>query len=179
MSWNRSVGIWLVCSSFVLSLSGCATILSDRKYEVTIDNPGGPTYFTVRDRRNQVVESGVTPRQVTLEAKSGLLMPAKYKIDYAGRNGVQTRELNAKIDPWTAGNIVIGGLPGIAIDAVSGAMWRLDRRVTGHVPPELVVANESQGAAVLARGSMPSGSTTLGTSDSGKSPQIRQAGFNQ
>jgi hypothetical protein len=179
MSRNPSIGIWLVCSSFVLSLSGCATILSERKYEVTIDNPGGPTCFSVRDRRNQVIESGVTPHQVTLDAKSGWVMSAKYKIDYAGQNGVQTRELKAKIDPWTAGNIVIGGVPGIAIDAVSGAMWRLDRRVTGQVPAELVVANESQGAALLASGSMPSGSTTPGPSGSGDSPDIRQAGFSR
>ena len=163
--------------AIVFMLSGCATIISDRKYEVTVDNSGGPTYFAVRDRKNEVVQSGMTPQQVTLSAKSAMFIPGKYKVDFAGQDGVQTRDLNARIDPWIAGNIIVGGVPGLVVDGASGAMWRLDSRVVGQVPAQMVVGNSTQAAAVLAgRSQSPESgmSDPLGTKES---PKVRTASW--
>ncbi|WP_145944230.1 hypothetical protein [Fuerstiella marisgermanici] len=124
--------------------------MSERKYEVTMDNTGGPTYFTVQDDKKQIVHSGVTPKQVTLPAKGKWLLPAKYDVTYAGRDGVEQHRLKARLDWWTAGNLVLGGVVGIAADVATGAMWRLDDRVTGQVTAQNVVSNESEGGAVLA-----------------------------
>ena len=177
MASNRIVGSCLVCFAYACSLSGCATILSDRKYEVTVDNKGGPTYFTVRDRKNQVVESGITPQQVTLDASSRMFQPAKYRVDYAGQDGVQTRELNAKVDPWIAGNIVVGGVPGLIVDGATGAMWRLDPRIVGQVPSQMVVSDTTQGAAILAGHSVAPGPTAGNPLDSSGRTDVRQASF--
>ncbi|MBL8813506.1 MAG: hypothetical protein JNM43_25290 [Planctomycetaceae bacterium] len=132
------------------SLSGCATLLSDRSYQVTIDNAAGPTYFSVMDRDNKVVQSGLTPQQVTLRSSAGPFRPAKYRIVYASTTGVHEQPLDPNINWWTAGNIVIGGVPGVVIDAASGALWRLDDRVTGRVPMDQLVSNPQQGNAMLA-----------------------------
>ena len=111
----------LLASGFLsLPLSGCATILSDRSYEVTIDNAAGPTYFSVVDRDNRVIQQGVTPQQVTLRSSAGPFRPAKYRVVYAGQSGVQEQPLDPDINWWTAGNIIIGGIPGVAIDAATG-----------------------------------------------------------
>ena len=177
MTWNRTLGGWLVVLVFTCSLSGCATILSKRSYDVTVDNKGGPTYFAVRDWKNQVVESGVTPRQVTLDSSQRLFRPAKYKVDYATREGVHSRDLNAKVDPWIAGNIVIGGVPGLVVDGATGAMWRLDKRITGLVPSQMLVSNTEQGAAVLAGKPIAPGSTEGKAFNPNQPPGVRQASY--
>lgn len=136
----------ILCPSF----SGCATLLCDRSYQVTIDNAAGPTYFSVMDRDNKVVQSGLTPQQVTLKSSAGPFRPAKYRVVYASTTGVHEQPLDPDINWWTAGNIIIGGVPGVVIDAASGALWRLDDRVTGRVPMDQLVSNPQQGNTMLA-----------------------------
>ncbi len=178
MFQNRTVCSWLLISVFACSLSGCATIVSGRKYEVTMDNSGGATYFSVLDNQNRVVHSGMTPQQVTLKSSSAPFRPASYHVVYAGQDGTQQVDLNPGINWWTAGNVVIGGVPGIAIDAASGALWRLQPNVTGQVPPQSVVSNPTHGAAVLAGHSGRSSSTDDVTATAGPTDNVRQASFN-
>ncbi len=149
MSCSRLLAL-LIAAMICPSLSGCATLVSDRSYQVTVDNAAGPTYFSVIDRDNKVVQSGVTPQQVTLRTSVGPFRPAKYRVVYASTSGVHEQPLDPDINWWTAGNIVIGGVPGVVIDAASGALWRLDDRVTGRVPVDQLVSNPQQGNAVLA-----------------------------
>ena len=177
MFQNRTVCSWLLISVFACSLSGCATIVSGRKYEVTMDNRGGATYFSILDDENRVVHSGVTPQQVTLKSSSAPFRPAKYHVVYAGQDGPQQIDLNTSINWWTAGNIVIGGVPGIAIDAASGALWRLQPNVIGQVPPQSVVSNPTHGAAVLAghSGQGSSAGDVAVTAD--PADNVRQASF--
>ena len=177
MCQRRTVCRLLLISIFTCSLSGCATIVSGRKYEVTMDNSGGATYFSVLDNQNRVVHSGVTPQQVTLKSSSAPFRPAKYHVVYAGQDGPQQHDLNASINWWTAGNIVIGGVPGIAIDAASGALWRLQPNVTGQVSSQNVVSNPTQGAAVLAARSSEGSSADDVAATAGPRGNVRQASF--
>ena len=153
MSTSRIVNqlLMLTMAAFIAStLSGCATLLSDSSYPVTIDNKGGPTYFNVYDRKNQVVQSGVTPQQVTLKSKAFPFWPAHYKVAFASQEWVQEQDLKADFDWWTTGNIVLGGAPGLVVDGASGAMWKLQPSVTGQVAPGQVMADPSQGSSILA-----------------------------
>lgn len=130
---------------------GCATILSERRYAVTIDNPAAQTYFTVHDKKSNLLHAGVTPQQVTLDAKSGIFQRARYKVTFAGEgSSSQSQELVAGVDPWIAGNLLLGGVPGMVVDGVSGAMWKLPNRVEGHVSAQYAVADTVQGE-VLAK----------------------------
>lgn len=158
MTFCRKFWTLMICVGLSFSLTGCASILSKRKYEVTMNNTGGPTYFSVHDHKNNLVQSGVTPQQVTLKSNAAPFRPAKYHVVYAGTDGVQRHDLNAQIDWWTAGNIVIGGVPGVVIDAGTGALWKLPPEVTGYVPAEKIVSNSTQGATVLASYSQSSAS---------------------
>ena len=178
MNRNRTVAYWLwliICGS---TLSGCATIVSGRKTEVTLDNSGGATYFSVMDHNNRVVDSGVTPKQVTLKTTQTWLTPAKYHVVYASQDGVEQYDLNAGFNWWTVGNIVIGGVPGLAIDAATGALWKLQPQVIGHVPRQRIVSSDNQGAALVAahmgKGSANSKFANAITPQS----QVQQASFN-
>jgi hypothetical protein len=133
----------------LMCISGCATIFSDHKYPVTVDNSGGATFFAVRNRKNQVIHQGVTPQQVTLDANAHPFWPAKYTVTYAGQGDyVQQREIPVKVDPWIAGNLLIGGVPGFLVDGATGAMWRLPERVTGDVPSQYALADVTEGARI-------------------------------
>ena len=178
MTWNRTIGLWLLATLCVSTLPGCATIVNGGRNEVTIDNTGGATYFSVLDRNNRVVESGMTPKQVTLKTKREWLKPAQYHVVYAGQNGVAEYPLNAGLNWWTAGNIIIGGVPGIAIDAATGALWKLDKTVIGNVPLEQIVSNQGQGAELVAAHSGLGSANTDFSTGNHQQPQIRQASFN-
>lgn len=175
MSCHRTVLCLTMCLMFICSFSGCATIVSGRRYPVTVDNSGGSTYFSVMDSENRIVHSGVTPQQVTLKSTSGPFKPARYSVYYAGQDGARKHDLEASLNWWTAGNIVIGGLPGIAVDAATGAMWRLQPRITGGIPSAMVVADTVQGAALVADCS--GQATGPGFTDAASEKQIQQASF--
>ncbi len=154
MNLFHRFGMTTLITVLMFCFSGCATIISGRKHEVTIDNRGGATYFSILDSKNQVVHSGVTPQQVTLKSSTGPFRPAKYHVVYASQEGAFHQDLGTRTNWWIAGNILVGGVPGIAIDAASGAMWKLQPSVTGQVPANLIVTNPAQGAEMLASGSM-------------------------
>ncbi len=147
--------------SFVLAMlvfqMGCATIMSEKRYPVTIDNTHGPTFFSVHDRKNNVIHQGVTPQQVTLDAKSRPFWPAKYSVVFAGdESTTQRRELKASLDPWAAGNFVIGGGIGLVVDGASGAMFKLPKTVSGEIPAQFAITDTNQGAALAKAAVTPS-----------------------
>jgi uncharacterized protein YceK len=143
---------------FVIGLSGCATIVSEKRYPVTIANAQAPTYFSIQNRKNETIHQGVTPQQVTLDAKAFPFWPAKYNVVFAGNDATtQTVPLKAKLDPWVAGNIILGGVAGTVVDGATGAMFKLPSEVKGHIPPQFAVTDVNQGfslasAAVKAPG---------------------------
>ena len=132
----------LIAAFVLASGSGCATMVSKKQYPVAIENASGPTYFSVRDQKNKVLHQGVTPSHVTLTAKEKPFKPAKYSVIFAGQgNASQRRDFKAKIDPWFAGNFLFGGVIGMVVDGVTGAMYRLPATVRGSVPRHLTVAD--------------------------------------
>ena len=179
MNRTRTAGSWLLIFLLACSPSGCATIVSGRKSEVTVDNSGGPTYFSVLDSSNRVVHSGVTPQQITLKSSSGPFRRARYQVVYAGQDEVRQTELNTSLNWWTAGNIVIGGIPGIVIDAGTGALWKLPPVVDGKVPSQNVVSDATLGAVVLASYSGEGSSNTEDASTATRQEKVRQASFDK
>ena len=175
MNWIQTTGRWLIILVLACNLSGCATIVSGRKCEVTVDNSGGPTYFSVMDSNNRVVHSGVTPQQITLKSSPAPFRRAKYHVVYASQDEVQETDLSTSINWWTAGNIIIGGIPGIAIDAGTGALWKLPPVVNGRVPEQNVVSDSTHGAAVLAAYSGERSSDDTAT----RQEKVRQASFDK
>jgi hypothetical protein len=106
-------------------LCNCASIFSKSDYPVTF-TAAKAKKVTVQNRvTKSYVYSGMTPTTLTLSASQGYFKPAKYDIITA--HG--TQGLEASMDPWYAGNILIGGLIGGLIDPATGAMWKLPKEV--------------------------------------------------
>ena len=117
--------------------SGCASILSDSQYPVTINSTPSGANFSVTNEAGLDVHSGVTPDTITLAASDGFFSSATYTVKYqmAGYNE-QTFELKPGMDGWYIGNILFGGLIGMLIvDPATGAMWKLPESANVSLVP--------------------------------------------
>jgi hypothetical protein len=99
---------------FSLFLS-CATIIQGTTENVGISsNPSGAQ--VIIDGQDY----GTSPVMATLSRKNNHFV----EINLAGYMPYSTT-LTKKVSGWIAGNIIFGGLIGLAIDAISGGMYKL------------------------------------------------------
>ncbi|ADY11910.1 PEGA domain-containing protein [Sphaerochaeta globosa] len=115
----------------LLALTGCATVVSDSTYPVTITSEPQGAKITITDSANRVVYVGSTPASVSLEAGSGFFSKASYTIKFE-KAGFEPSlyTLTSTIDGWYWGNLLVGGVLGmVIIDPMTGAMWKLDPTV--------------------------------------------------
>jgi hypothetical protein len=99
---------------FFIILSGCATIVHGRTQQVLVST--NPPEAFVSDGTNTLQ----TPATLELKRDKDYLLTIS-KPGYATETVQITHVLNAMV----AGNILVGGLIGWGVDAVSGAHWRL------------------------------------------------------
>lgn len=118
--------ISILVGAFVLS--GCATIVSDKKYPATFNSsPSGAT-VTITNENDRKVQRDTTPFTTTLSASDGYFD----SMDYTVRFEIPCYEpveiqLDTSLDPWYWGNLGFGGLIGfLIVDPASGSMWEID-----------------------------------------------------
>jgi hypothetical protein len=99
--------------------------MSGRHAEVAINTNAPNARVVVRDKRGQHVASLHTPATVTLRRKDKFIFPARYSatIEAPGYQPASV-PIRSTINPWILGNVVIGGIPGLVVDNVTGAAWR-------------------------------------------------------
>jgi hypothetical protein len=114
-----------------LGLVGCATIMQGSTQKVAISS--APTGAQVYVNGNQ---RGLTPMVADLSRKD--IHVIALRLD-----GYQPYEvaLARSVSGWVVGNILFGGLIGLAVDASSGGMYKLT--------PDQVTATMGPGAALL------------------------------
>jgi uncharacterized protein YceK len=115
----------LCVTILAVSISGCASIMSGRHAEVAINTNAPNARVVVRDKRGQHVASLHAPATVTLRRKDKFIFPARYTatIEAPGYKSASV-PIRPTINPWILGNVVIGGIPGLVVDNVTGAAWR-------------------------------------------------------
>lgn len=149
----RSIIPSLVILVAVSFSGGCATILSNSSYPVTIDtNPSGAA-ITIKDKKGDTVHKGTTPTMVNLKAGWGYFSPARYTIEatFEGHEPIQ-QTFHGEFDAWYLGNFIFGGLIGfLIVDPLTGAMWTLDDRVVvtlgSEEDPPAALASDTAGSA--------------------------------
>lgn len=111
----------------LVSMSGCASIMSGTRKNVTINsNPPG-AHVSVADKKGREVASLTTPCVANLKRSSGLFVGASY-VATIEKTGYQTQQvkIGPTANPWVLGNVLIGGIVGILIvDPITGAMFGL------------------------------------------------------
>jgi uncharacterized protein YceK len=108
---RRFIAITLVAAS----LSGCATIMHGSNQPVGISStPTGAQVFV----DNQPM--GITPVTATLSRKDHHTV----RVEMAGYAPYEMK-LTRGVSGWVWGNLVFGGIPGLAIDAITGGLYKL------------------------------------------------------
>ncbi len=104
--------------------SGCASIVSGRHADVTIDSLPTQAHVVIRDKRGREVANTMTPATVTLKRKDKWIFPARYTatLSAPGHEPIDV-PIHSTVNPWVLGNVIIGGIPGIIIDSATGAVW--------------------------------------------------------
>lgn len=115
----------ILLSISVILLSGCASIIHGtyQKIEIT-SQPKGATIIV--DGKKY----GTTPQLLKLKRMGRFKEEPKEKQSYAvtlEMEGFHPFELTIRrqVDGWFIGNVFIGGLLGIIIDATNGSMYKL------------------------------------------------------
>ncbi len=161
---NRRQLFSLVLFAFSFSLTGCASIMSGRHAEVTINSNPANAHVVVRDKRGEQVAALNTPAKVTLKRKDRLIFPARYTATIeAPRFQTAQVPIHSTVNPWLLGNIVFGGIPGLVVDNVTGAAWKpWDSNIYHELTP---MYTAQQGAPY------PAVQTAQHAADVGASPQ--------
>jgi len=114
-----------------LVLAGCATITKGTTQVVAIDTPGvaGATCTIQTQSGPQMV---VTPGSVTLSKGSNALPISCTKECYLTGSSI----IPSGTEAMAAGNVLLGGVIGLGVDAASGAMNKYPDMVTVAMIPD-------------------------------------------
>lgn len=112
---NRDFFFKGIMAFFMFGLIGCGTIMHGTKQQIGISsNPSGAK--VVIDRQHY----GITPFIADLSRKDNHVI----RIEMEGFIPYETT-LTRRVSGWVWGNIVFGGLIGLAVDAISGGLYKL------------------------------------------------------
>ena len=107
-----------------ISLSGCATLIHGSQQSM---------FVTCEPRIASVFVDGSFVGKTPMNAVLSRSKNHKLRLELAGYKPFEA-DLTRKLDGWIFGNILLGGVIGIAVDAVSGSMYRLSPK---DIYPEL------------------------------------------
>jgi hypothetical protein len=128
---------YLFIPAVMLVLTGCASIVSDSLYPVTVTSSPDGAALIVKDKAGRILQKTVTPATVMLPASVGFFNPATYTFQFekAGYYPAIT-SLTAGLDGWYIMNVLSGGFIGlVVIDPATGAMWKLGNQALGTLTP--------------------------------------------
>ena len=122
----RTIATALFAAAALGTLSGCATLVRGSSQTVTANTqpPGARCEFQHPHAPAVVAER--TPQTVTLEKSKDDVTVVCRKDGYLDASA----PLRSVFEGWTFGNILFGGLVGVAVDAGSGAMHDYPQSVT-------------------------------------------------
>ena len=107
--------------------SGCASIVSDKSYPVSVNSTPTEARFTIRNESGVTVAGGTTPQTVMLPSGAGFFDGETYVVEFT-KDGYVAHQatLDTSLDGWYFGNLIFGGLLGLfVVDPATGAMWKL------------------------------------------------------
>jgi uncharacterized protein YceK len=113
--------VWVVCLFLFLGITvailivGCASIMHGTRQNIGISSSPTGASVTIDN-----VPHGITPVIADLKRKDNHIV----KIEMKGYKPFEAT-LTRKVSGWVVGNILFGGLIGLAVDAITGGLYNL------------------------------------------------------
>lgn len=131
--------ISLLFGAVVLSLSGCASIISGKTQTMTFQSTPELSDITILNRDGKKIHVGKAPVTVSLNRGAGFFVPERYTVIFE-KEGYEKKEIKVtpSMNGWYIGNILFGGIIGLLIvDPATGAMYSLNTKETNVVLNDL------------------------------------------
>lgn len=125
---------YLAAIAALITLAGCATIMHGTKQDVGVSSTPTAAKVTVDN-----APLGNTPIVANLKRGDNHIV----RVELAGYQAFEAT-LTKKTSGWVWGNIVFGGLIGLAVDAITGGLYSLT--------PEQISATMVKQSATTTRG---------------------------
>jgi PEGA domain len=137
---TRMIVVAAACGITGVALSGCATIMHGAHQDVGISS--SPTGASVSIDN---VEKGKTPLVASLKRSDNHIV----KIELAGYQPFEAT-ITHSVSGWAWGNLVFGGLIGLAVDGISGGIYTLSPEQIAGTLPLAQAANTKDGVYIFA-----------------------------
>lgn len=121
---NARALLSFTCTATLVVSIGCASIISGRTATVALNSNPQDAQVVIRNKRGEEVLTTRTPATIELKRKDRFIWPARYTASFE-KPGYEPRTvaINPTINPWIVGNVLAGGVIGLAIDNATGAAW--------------------------------------------------------
>lgn len=117
-------------------IMSCASIVKGTNQQVKIDSEPTAQIQVIADS-GQVYYEGKVPTSIKLPKKNSYTV--KFTKDgYEGK----TVPITQSFETWYIGNLLCGGIPGFVVDAVTGAMYKLE---PNHINVNLAEVTTTRG----------------------------------
>lgn len=119
---------FILASTTLISLSGltaCATIIEGSEQQINVASAPAPASSCVLRNERGEWRTGATPTSVTVKRSTSPL-----HVTCGNPTASGTAMNSSSLEPWTFGNILLGGIFGLAIDGATGAMSEYKDQVT-------------------------------------------------
>ncbi len=153
----RGKAIIAVLLSFVLLLSGCASIVGKDSFPVTVNSKPDGVNILIVDEKGTKVFSGTTPTTVTLSAGESYFHAKCYNITFTKTGyAEQHAVVKATMSGWYFGNILFGGLIGMLIVVpITGKMWKLPPGVSAELSPQAALNQDQSTLKIITLNQIP------------------------
>ena len=98
----------------------CATIISGSKQDISVNSEPSGAKVKVTTTGGVEMGQGITPASFSLKKGTEYVV----SIEMEGYSYKEVR-LGKEFDVYVIGNLLCGGLPGLIVDGLSGAMWKI------------------------------------------------------
>ncbi len=128
-----------------LGTLGCATILTGTSVPVSINSSPGSAKVAIERLDGTPIEQGLTP--MTAKLAKGKEYKVTISLDGYGAETVQV--LKGGLEGAVFANLLCGGIPGLLIDGMGGAMYKLEPNSI-NVELKQVTAQAGEGSVLYA-----------------------------
>lgn len=137
---SRVIVAAAACGITIFTFSGCATIMHGTRQDVGISST--PTGASVSIDN---IETGKTPFIAHLRRKDNHVV----RMELAGYQPFEAT-LTRSVSGWVWGNLAFGGLIGLAVDGISGGIYKLTPEQISGALPSAQASNQRDGLYFIA-----------------------------